>query len=184
VRFRASIQLGPELLQAIAAHAEPKMASTPHSTERIVTRRLYDFFHVPPGNSRVVNLARRVSTDGFQEINFVVRVHTGSIGVGASIQIQPLMDASTPEDPAQFFLAPINTAGFPTTFTLNNMTTFPALVSYNLPATGPYMVLRLIGTQPAIGATACNVTLSVDVVRKGGTRPLEPTARRLLGYRW
>jgi hypothetical protein len=160
------------------------MGCTPHSAERIVTRRLYDFLHVPLGNSRVVNLARRVSTDGFQEINFVVRAHAGTIAAGATIQIQPLMDASTPEDPTQFFVAPITTAGFPTTFTLNTMTSFPLLVSYNLPATGPYMALRLIGSQPVTAPATCNVTLSVDVVRKGGTRPLEPTARRLLGYRW
>jgi hypothetical protein len=161
------------------------MGCTPHTPERIVPRRLYDFGKVPAGNSRIVNLARRISVDGFQEVNFVIRGHTGAIGAGATIQIQPLMDASSFEDPAVFFVAAIDArTGFPVSITLTSTTTFPFLISYNLPSTGPFMTIRMIGAQPAIGQTTCNVTVSVDLITKGGTRPLEPTAGRFRGNRW
>jgi hypothetical protein len=161
------------------------MGCTAHTPLRVVTRRLYDFGKVPAGGMRVLNIARRLSVDGFQEVNFIIRGHAGSIGAGATILIQPLMDAWSLEDPSAFFITPIDArTGFPLNVPLSSTSTFPFLASFKMPSTGPYLSMRIFGSQPAIGQTTCNITLSVDLVTKGGTRPLEPTDGRFKGYRW
>lgn len=138
------------------------MTGTVHS---IVTRRAFTFTNVATSNSVEIPLLRAMDVTDAKAIELMVRVHSLTIGSGASVAIKAYALSLTSEEPDTDFLSPSSSS--PTalaTITLNNSSSAPSLQLASLSTPFGHMIrVTVTGSQPA-GSQTITVTLSIDVL--------------------
>jgi hypothetical protein len=131
----------------------------------IITRRQFVFTNVSTSVSLEIPLVRAMDVTGAKALELLVRVHSLTIGAGASVAVKAYAVSLTSEEPDTDFLSP--SAASPTalaTITLNNSSSAPSLQLASVTTPFGHMVrIGVSGTQPA-GAQTISVVLSVDLL--------------------
>lgn len=131
----------------------------------ITTRRTFTFTNVATSVAVEVPLLRAMDISDAKSIELMVRVHSVSIGAGASLAVKAYAISLTSEEPDTDFLSPSATS--PTalaTVTLNSSTTAPSLQLAALSTPyGHMMRVTVTGTQAGSTQTI-SAALSIDVL--------------------
>lgn len=131
----------------------------------ITIRRTFTFTNVATSVAVEIPLLRAMDISNASSIELMVRVHSVSIGAGASLAVKAYAVSLTSEEPDVDFLSPSATS--PTalaTVTLNSSTTAPSLQLAALSTPyGHMMRVTVTGTQAGSTQTI-SAALSIDVL--------------------
>ncbi|MFO0755847.1 MAG: hypothetical protein U0359_05120 [Byssovorax sp.] len=137
-------------------------------TERVIPFTKYNFANVVHDGSLSIRVAQHIDVGPFTEVDLAVRVLNGTIGTGASILVDAFADGWTAESPATEF---IDSSRSLANVTIDHAAslTLP-LYSVKAFATGFGRLVSIsVSCIQATGtAVACDATISIDLVMKGG----------------
>jgi len=126
----------------------------------ITSRRTFTFTNTALSNSIEIPLVRALDTLDAKALELLVRVHSVSIGTGASIDIKAYPISLTSEEPDTDFIKSTAVA----TVTLSPSTTAPSLSLAALSTPYGHMVrISITGTQASSSQTI-TATLSIDLL--------------------
>lgn len=131
----------------------------------ITTRRTFTFTNVATSVSVEIPLLRAMDISDAKSIELMVRVHSVSIGAGASLTVKAYAVSLTSEEPDTDFLSPSATS--PTalaTVTLNSSTTAPSLQLAALSTPYGHMMRVTVTGNQAGSTQTISAALSIDVL--------------------
>lgn len=128
----------------------------------ITSRRTFTFSNTALSSTIEIPLVRALDTLSAKSLDLIVRVHSVTIGSGASILVKAYAISLTSEEPDTDFINSTAVA----TVTLNNSTTAPSLSLGSLSTPFGHMVrITISGTQAGSSQTI-TATLSIDLLER------------------
>jgi hypothetical protein len=127
----------------------------------------YDFADMTSGANWPggIPIARLINISQYREVTMIIRIHARDMtGTGAKLEIAPVAEVPSPDDPAQVFTA---TAPLVNPVEINNSTTAPSIMLVALPANaGPLVSVYLFVTQGTGTLDTFEATISIDFSMK------------------
>lgn len=133
------------------------MTGTLHN---VTTRRNFTFSNISTSNSIEIPLVRALDVTDAKSLDLLCRVHSVTIGTGATVAIKAYALSLTSEEPDTDFINPSAVA----TITLTSSTPAATLQLASLSTPFGHMIrITITGTQPG-SAQTISVTLSIDLL--------------------
>jgi hypothetical protein len=161
-------------------HEEGMMKSgattTTGTVVRILPKTFYDFLRLKASTTMTLRLASKIDVSVFTEAEWILRLHAATFSGTSQIQFTSIFDGYDFADPALVFTQNGTTATFAAANVPPAYTVLPIGTNF-----GRLLTLDMTATAPASGAF--NVTISVDLVLKGGDpRDMVDVANFYRGY--